>query len=138
MCMYLDKKATREFQAKIREAGGTISCWRRYCRRGGHLYPLWFGADSPIGPGDIFSNREHRAAGRDSVDKVGPSYTIVNRGIHVNPCRGVARWDARVNEVVVKVRCQLKDLVGAGDLNDAVFTKVHLSKRSYAAAMRSA
>lgn len=142
MCMYWDKKATTAFRKKIREAGGTITCWKVYERWRRWLSSVFYKTGS-LSPGDILSNRERRAPTRDGKD-----YRIrrwnnetrwcISRGIHVFRTRSRAKqYCNRRQAVVVPVRCQLKDCVGAGDNGDAVFDKVHLSKRSFAAALRA-
>ena len=142
MCMVESISATEKLRAAMAAKGGKATCWKRYRRslRGGLQSVVYVG--DPITPGKIVSDRTRQEAGLDQQDGPRISATddphTIYRGIHVYTNRAAAAQWAQSWHAVVAVRCLLADLVAAGADDQAVFMKVHLSKRSYAAAMRSA
>lgn len=142
MCCYYSKEATKALRARMKAKGGVMTLWKVYTPQ-----PLASALKSPCQPaclveaaGSVQSTREVRAPGKDfrDVSASGMS-TEINRGIHVFFNKAVAaKWALR-GDVIVPVRCRLRDLVCAGssDTGDAVFMKIEILPTNFNRAIQN-
>lgn len=83
-------------------------------------------------PGECRSNRRSKSVSNSEI-RYG-----VDKGIHVYLTKRAAENNKSSWEVLVKVTCYLKDFIACSnsDYNEAVFTKVYLSKEEYDKAVK--
>ncbi len=141
--MYLnyDKAATEKLRARMVKRGGTMRFWKivkwHECPR--ELRTTFLGA--PVAPGGFRSDRSRRRLTHNEK-----ASHVIAQGIHVFCRRKDAAMRARYyapGRVLLCVTADVKRLVAAGtfsaaDLPNAVFMRVHITRRSYAAALREA
>lgn len=140
MCMFHSKNMSRVLRNKLAEKG-YLYFYKAYHLRGNNLYSMVKQTRKPVNHGWIISTRKEQKVGADLDSNTSwtriPQYNVY-RGIHVVTSEKACRddWDNGLKKpitVIVKVKCLLSDFVGAGAGRDrdAVFMKVHLSKREY-------
>jgi len=140
MCLYYDEEKTKSFRKKY--AGRkTVTAYKVYffstISGDEGLYSVCFGLDAQVKPGIIKSNRRTTRFGI-STDRKG-GFPEINRGIHIFLKKAEAKNFVNDSfscygghEVIVKVTCYIKDLVGTNKTETkAVFTQIHLSKKEY-------
>jgi len=152
MCLSLYRGEHSIFQDKVRKAKKKILCWKIYDISG---FPLSRRLRSPYknqyvtGPGKVISNRKGTALTRLEIEGI-----QVCRGIHVYTKKEIAeifisyiskykKWINGVTVptvtrgVLVPVWCDPKDFVAESfDENEAVFTKVTITKHAFKNAIK--
>ena len=138
MCMEYDEKATQRLRKKMERNGGKLLCWKTWFVKGRELHSPHFAhkRGGQVGAAGVI--RSDRLSTKPDPLEESSRF----EGIHVFRTKKAARtWRLRVT---VPVTCLLRDLVGAGwncgcvDEPSALFTKVRLLKKDFAAAMKGA
>ena len=142
MCLYINQARTKEIEEKLKNSPRQQCIfWKVYSRvnwknqfsSGTFLRPLYYPKTGKVSFGRIFSCRPYKKITENEKDT-----NRIDYGIHVyiTKKKAIAHYTSSLNPVLVPVICELKDFIAAGNDNDAVFTKVRLTKRSYQKAIK--
>jgi len=127
MCLEATRKDTRVVSKQLKEAGGTITCWKvmQRCERakGGVC-------------GGLYHYDWKRGENTSASDRMMPiqKATRIEHGFHVHLTRDSAKQWARFWNFspwrIVPIECHLKDFIGA-DATQAVFRKVTITAKAW-------
>ena len=144
MCLIYDYETTKKFAASIKRRGGSIICYKRLRLVDGVLHSLCH--NHKWHKGFNQSNRQDGVA----LSRLERGTCRISHGIHVY-VKKPPRW-CDFDEVIVPIKCSLRDFVGANhhatfqarywcpskfddNENEAVFMKVFLKAADYNAAV---
>lgn len=131
MCCYFSKEATKALRAKMKAKGGVMTLWKVYSPGKDRLAPPYRRQPLVWAPGVVKSDREkNRVLPREMHEGV-------DRGIHLCATRKAAECWRDGGEVIIPVRCKLRDLVCASSDGDAVFMKIEILPRNFNRAIKN-
>ena len=130
MCLYYCEGTKKQFLAKHTDKK-EITVWKVWLIEKKDVFSIIYESNK-IKPGWIKSNRT--SVNSDGLDKTCWLGHSISRGIHVHLTRESARDNRDWGGRVFKCKALLSDLVEVGNAlssNQAVFMKIHISKKDF-------